>query len=831
MNQKLLLSKFTNGYRQRAYATLTRPRRLVTNKMGQFILGLALASSAAFLTSSTQAQTYKSVSLDGGGHTSGFAQANNGRIYAYGDVFGAWRTDDGGSNWSYLNWNIPGGDIVGYGMAVQKDNADIVYYQSYTSIYKSTNGGTTWTNILSPLGDFLPRFRGASSIMIRSNNPDELWYAGSRKGETGWLWKSSNGGTTWEKAGGSFFDSNRARTLHNIPQFPNQIWVGSDNGLYVSTDGGANFSLVGGSGRLSDVGMIQRFPTGDFAGVGLVTRSNNNGGGISRITATDYNNAATYSVTDAAVSNIHFGYPTGLQIFSDGSSSAWNTSGDRHGFSPAGNGGQLFSVRATTLNTNPVPVWTTAATMAAKNHPDYGTDQVIEDVTNPNKWIITGGGAAMYSLDKGFSWQYFPNGSGIAAVKTYLSGVSRHDVNRVYVPASDIGSAIVTDGGASGQASLSSCKTFAALHGTFRVMEGPNTQSLVIAGVNQGGNANLLLKSADGGANWSNFDLSASNLPASTDGITKSVMSLNDANDFLVVLSETGSPAQRVYRTTNGGTSFQTVNGLPDNSSTGGRYGPQNSFIERDATQAGVRYFVARGQNLFKSTDGGSNWTATTHPFGLNVWIWGLHADPVRTNNLWAAGDFGGVKVSRDGGQTWSSTAQFFDARYVSSCDGKIAVWGKANGGSNPYLLWYSNDDGVTWTQQTTLDKNFHGVQGITVDRNGKIWVSWNSITIVTPSTSTVTNTEHEHVTLENSTSLFPNPTQGEVSLKIENEDQGLHTIAIYNVAGKKLATTLVTKASALLEVPINLSEFPSGIYYIETINTNSRSFKKVMKY
>ncbi|HEX8547021.1 MAG TPA: T9SS type A sorting domain-containing protein [Cytophagaceae bacterium] len=567
-----------------------------------------------------------------------------------------------------------------------------------------------------------------------------------------------------------------------------------------------------------------------------MTRSNLNEGGISRITATDYSDAATYSVSDAGTVSIHFGYPTGLQIFSDGSSSAWNTGGDRHGFSPAGNGGRVFSVRATTLNTNPTPIWTTAPIMAAKNHPDYGTDQVIEDVKNPNKWIITGGGAAMYSLDKGLSWQYFPNGSGIAAVKTYLAGVSRHDVNRLYVPASDIGSAIVTDGGESGQASLSSCKSFGGLHSTFRVMEGPNTRDLVIAGVNQGGNANLLLKSANGGETWSTFDLSASNLPASPGGITKSVMSSNDANDFLVVLSEVGSPAQRVYRTTNGGTSFQPVSGLPTNTATGDRYGPQNAFIERDATQANVRYFVSRyvdrnptaSTEFYRSTDGGSNWTPATHPFGKAIYVWGLHADPVRTNNLWAAGDFGGVKVSRDGGQSWTPTAQFFDARYVSSCDGKIAVWGKANGGDNPTLLWYSNDDGATWSQQTTVEKNFHGVQGITDDRNGKIWVSWNSITIVTPSTLV---TDVDNSNLDHSTSLYPNPTQGIVSLKIDNEAQGLHTIAVYDVAGKKLSTTQVSKTSHPLEVPINLTELPSGVYYLETINANSRSFKKVAKY
>ena len=762
---------------------------------------------AALLLITVQAQTFKAVSLDGGGWTSGFVQANNGRLYAYGDVFGAWRSDNGGTTWSYLNWNIPDGDIVGYGMAVQKDSADVVYYYSYSAIYKSTNGGTNWTKILSPLGDNNPRFRGASPLMIRANNAKEIWFAGPRKDLTGWLWRSQDGGSTWSKMGGTTFDNNKARTLHNVSQYPNQIWVGAADGLYVSTDGGSTFTHIG---TLTDVGMIQRFTAGPYAGVGLVTRSNNNGGGISRITATDFTNPATYTVTESGAVNIHFGYPTGLQIFSDGTASAWNTSGDRHGVST--DGGVTFAVRATTLNTTTVPIWTTAAIMAGKNHHDYGTDQVIEDVTNPNKWIITGGGAAMYSLDKGNSWQYFPNGSGIAAVKAYLAGVSRHDVNRIYIPASDIGSVIVTDGGASGQATRSSCKFFTNLHSTFRIMEGPDANNLVLAGVNQGAGKNILMKSSDGGVTWA--EVSSGNLPASTDGIAKSVMSISNANDFLVVLSEVGSPAQRVYRTTNGGTSFSAVSGLPDNMSTGGRYGPQNSFIECDASLAEVRYFVARGKNFFKSTDGGSTWTAATHPFGTATWVWGLVADPIRSNNLWAAGDFGGVKVSRDGGQTWTATAQYFDARYVSSCNGKIAVWGKKDGGSNPVLLWYSADDGATWTAQTSVEKNFHGVQGITVDRNGKIWVSWNSCTVVTPVTTPLVAVTGVSVSPTSVSMLYHNPVQSLLTVKSSSVAENAR-LYLFDLQGRAVMVKAINNTTELFDV----SGLKNGMYVVRVVN------------
>ena len=159
-----------------ASATLTRPLRSLMQKSCHFMAGLVLIASVSFLSSPTQAQTFKAVPLDCGGWFSGFAQADNGRLYGYGDVFGAWRSDNGGTNWSYLNWSIPGGDIVGMGMAVQKDNADVVYYSTDRGLYKSTNGGNSWTALLSDIGidatNGTTRFRGTSPILIRSNNPN-----------------------------------------------------------------------------------------------------------------------------------------------------------------------------------------------------------------------------------------------------------------------------------------------------------------------------------------------------------------------------------------------------------------------------------------------------------------------------------------------------------------------------------------------------------------------------------------------------------------------------------------------------------------------------------
>lgn len=707
--------------------------------LARFHRALICAAAAITAACSLPAQTtYRDITLDCGGWFSGFAQAEDSRIYGFGDVFGAWRSDDAGNTWRYLNWGIPEFSIFGQAIAVQRNNANVVFYQTDVALYKSTDGGSTWSKKLGDLGigdNGAPVYRGASPILIRSNNPNEIWLAAPRKNMTGTLWVSSDGGDSWAKAGGTDFDTNPAITLHNIPGYPNQIWVGSVGGLFVSTNGSSPFTRIGSASSLANVGMISRFPSGTHAGVGLVTRSNNNGGGISRITATDFNNVATYTITDSTTSSLQFGYPTGLQIFSDGTSSAWNTSADRHGFSS--DGGQSFTVRGTTLNTTNVPIWTTAARMQATGHPDYGSDQVIETIGNPNKWLITGGGAPMVSLDKGLSWQYLANSNGLAGVKTWVASTSRFSTNVMYVPSADIGSAIITDGGSSGIAAFSSAKSFNFLHGAQKVMEGPDSQNLLIAGVEQSVNRSALIRSTNGGSTWVQLNLAGTGLPESYEGITKSVMSLNNANDFLVVLGRgidlPSNPG--VWRSTNGGASFTPVTGLPSNLVTGARYNSQSCFIDRDATNANLRYFVARDITLYRSTDGGSSWTPAVHPFPNGAsfdWAWAFMADPVRSNNLWAAGQWRGVAVSRDGGLSWNQTAQYFDARFVSSCDGKIAVYGKAQG-DTVNRFYYSTSDGASFTAITDSTKNFDGLQGITVDRTGRIWVSFNSITIITP--------------------------------------------------------------------------------------------------
>src|SRR5437867_5515070 len=73
-------------------------------------------------------------------------------------------------------------------------------------------------------------------------------------------------------------------------------------------------------------------------------------------------------------------------------------------------------------------------------------------------------------------------------------------------------------------------------------------------------------------------------------------------------------------------------------------------------------YSWTNGGGLFKSTDGGANWSAT----GLtNIYVSALAIDPVTTTTLYAgtlpyAGTDGGVFKSTDGGASWNATGLNF---------------------------------------------------------------------------------------------------------------------------------------------------------------------------
>ena len=600
--------------------------------MARFGLILLIALSAARAAPGDQ-PSYRQIPLDCGGWFSGFAVHPGGRLYGYGDVFGAFRSDDSGKTWHYLNGSLTTDDNFVTGMAVAKGNADIVAFRSASRLYTSKDGGANWTVALSDLEED-DLVRGASPVMYHPANDSDLWMAGKRKDLAGTLWHSANGAGQWSKVGGTTFDKAFVTSIYAHPDYPDQVWVGTKGAFYVSTDGTSaspTFTKVSTTDIPLITGIVRRGKDGTaYAGMGYFASSI---GGF-QVTANDWTKSESYGVKRTLI--YPGGGPTNATVLANGNFLS-GTIGDGDQ-SVSSDGGLTWTAKMSTkLAPQPQPVW--SPPIPPTQETDYGRDFIVQDPKDPNRLYITGGLAPAISTDLGKTWHYVPNNSGLAAVMTQKVSFPRKNPNMVLIPGADLGVFVVTDGGTTGNAQEASFRTVHKLVSAHEVLSSDDGTTLVAAGTDQSANTSLIMRSTDSGKTWRELDLAKSGLPYCSEGITRAAITPGNPIDFLVMLgtnNQFGTP--RVYRTIDGGVKFTPVGVgvLPNNMDTGVRYDPKRGFLLVDGVNPGTRYLAARSDNFFVSTDNGQTWAAGTHPFGGKAWIQDLAVDRGIAGKLWA---------------------------------------------------------------------------------------------------------------------------------------------------------------------------------------------------
>ncbi len=168
---------------------------------------------------------------------------NNANTYYVGaPAGGIWKSTDAGVNWQPLTDYLP--QIGVSGIAIDPNNSNIIYIatgdddasDSYAvGVYKSTDGGTTW----NPAGNI--KADSMNDIYIDPNNSNTLWVATSDG-----VYKSINAGANWTlKLSANIID------LKMKPGDATTFYAASGSGVYRSTDSGNSFIPVTISG-LSD---------------------------------------------------------------------------------------------------------------------------------------------------------------------------------------------------------------------------------------------------------------------------------------------------------------------------------------------------------------------------------------------------------------------------------------------------------------------------------------------------------------------------------------------------------------------------------------------------
>lgn len=214
-------------------------------------------------------------------------EANPAIVYAGAASGGIWKSVNGGTTWSaifirYGTANI--GDI-----AIFQPNPEIVWVGTGEScvrnsvgwgdgVYKSTDGGKTFANV------GLGQTHHISEVVLHPGNPDIVWVAaqGHLWGHTGerGIYKTIDGGKTWRKLAKGLPDDGRtgASDLAIDPSNPDVLYAGMWERLreeHTFTSGGPN----GGVFKSTDGGeswsrLTAGLPSGPIGKVGLaVSRS------------------------------------------------------------------------------------------------------------------------------------------------------------------------------------------------------------------------------------------------------------------------------------------------------------------------------------------------------------------------------------------------------------------------------------------------------------------------------------------------------------------------------------------------------------------------------
>lgn len=174
-----------------------------------------------------------------------------------GDIY---RSVDGGSVWSSrLTTSYARVEI-----AVSPANADIVYAimedpsPSESPVYKSTNGGTTFTRVFNSGTVSLLGYECDGSDMNGSQASYDLTIAADPTNANivyvGGInvWKSTNGGSAWSiNTHWSGTCSGTATNMHADQHYfayqpgTNDLFLGNDGGLYKTTNSGSSWSYIG----------------------------------------------------------------------------------------------------------------------------------------------------------------------------------------------------------------------------------------------------------------------------------------------------------------------------------------------------------------------------------------------------------------------------------------------------------------------------------------------------------------------------------------------------------------------------------------------------------
>ncbi len=578
----------------------------------------------------------------------------------------------------------PYGGVVST-IAVDPSNPHVVYAGVGTGVFKSTNGGESWTSI--PLST-----SSTSTITVDLTNPQIIYVGGSK------IFKSVNGGLSWSEINVGLSSTEGISKLVIAPSNPQTLYISTSKGAYRSTNGGEAWALINTNSRgmAIDPSNSQTLYVGGSSDIllkttdGGTTWTSLNLGltkGFAMMVAVDPSNPQTlYVGTDKY----------GVLKSTDGGGS-WTPINT--GLTDLG----ILGIRSIVIDpSRPQTLYIGTGVAGVYKSADGGASWTPAGsspggkvsiqrlaVAPSNPQTIYGGSSdGMFkSMDGGVSWT--PINGGIATSTVW--GLTKGSSNpQTLYAATGGGFCITKDGGttwtkASADASNPSASSIQAL--TLAV-DPTNPQTVYFE-------SGPLYKSTDGGTTWTRI-WSPTNLQTTewrTDIRAIAVDPSNPQTIYLGMAAGASLVERRVLKTTDGGKTWTPVDsGLPSKIYV--------QSIEIDPSNPRTLY-LAGSDGVFKSTDGGASWAILSNmPAEAGTSLRVLVVDPKNPRTSYAGGR--SVYKSTDGGTSWTTLNSGLTTKGISSLTVDPANPQVVYAGTSDAGVYRSIDGGTSWTNFST---------------------------------------------------------------------------------------------------------------------------------
>jgi photosystem II stability/assembly factor-like uncharacterized protein len=612
---------------------------------------------------------------------------------------GVWKTTNGGQGWSQLTdsqaTDTMGAiavascnpNVIYAGTGEANNSLDSNFGRG---ILVSTDGGSTWT--LQTAGGAFDR-RTVSKIAIDPNDANTAYAAIAPAGANGLggstgIWKTTDGGATWTNTtAASIGDTNDAYSDVAIdPNNPSTLFaaIGNDdgasaNGIYKSTDSGGSWQLLGNFpsgaslGRIalavssSNSQVVYATVAGDgqkgssgYGSLDKMERSDDGGNTWNDLTgatpdfmsgqgwynltiAVDPANSATVYAAGSA------NYTSNGIIESTNSGASWsNITSDDKGNSPhtdwhattfdaaghllAGSDGGIWRMDADPGNASGF-LWTNL-------NGDLNTIQfegVAIDPKNANDALGGSQDNGVELFTGNAAWSQVEGGDG---GRTRYSGDAKHAYS--ISPGSPVFSRS-DDGGITWAAKSNGINANDSSNFYPPFVVDPNDGNHVLLGTDQ------IYATTNAGDGWTRLTgIGIAGWNPQGNAVDAIAIAASDANRIYAATGGDGATSSQIFTSADGGASYKEID-LPTGN---GRV----SDLDVDPTNALTAYavvnrFTSGAGHVFKTTDGGSTWTDISGNLS-NLPVWSVRVDSAGGTIYIGADD--GVYNSTDGGTTWA---------------------------------------------------------------------------------------------------------------------------------------------------------------------------------